>query len=62
MFLILIGMMVTHDYSMGKNILTTLGTLVAMIFIMFVGILFTTLLGKVVGFITNIVTEISYRA
>ncbi len=60
--LIFLGMMVTHDYSMGKNILTTLGTLVAMVFIMFVGILFTTLLGNVVSFITNIVTEISYRA
>ena len=62
LLLIFLGMMVTHDYSMGKNVLTTLGTIVAMIFIMFIGILFTTLLGKVVGFITNIVTEISYRA
>ena len=59
--LIFFGMMVTHDYTIGKNLLTTLGTLVAMIFIMFIGILFTTLLGKVVSFITNIVTEISYR-
>jgi len=60
--LIFFGMMVTHDYSIGKNILTTAGTIVAMIFIMFVGILFTTLLGKVVSFISNIVTEISYRS
>ena len=60
--LIFFGMMVTHDYSMFKNVLTTLGTIVGMIFIMFVGILFTTLLGKVFSFITNIVTELSYRA
>ena len=60
--LIFFGMMVTHDYSMFKNVLTTAGTIVGMIFIMFVGILFTTLLGKVFSFITNIVTELSYRA
>jgi hypothetical protein len=59
--LIFLGMMVTHDYTMGKNFITTIGTLVAMIFIMFIGILFTTLLGSVMSFITNIVTEISYR-
>ena len=60
--LIFLGMMVTHDYSMGKNILTTAGTIVGMVFIMFIGILFTTLLGKLVSFVTNIITEINYRA
>ncbi len=59
--LIFLGMMVTHDYSMGKNFLTTVGTLVGMVFIMFVALLFTTLLGKIVGFISNIVTELNYR-
>ncbi len=59
--LIFFGMMVTHDYTMGKNFLTTVGTIVAMVFIMFVGILFTTLLSNIVSFITNIVTEINYR-
>ena len=59
--LIFFGMMVTHDYSMGKNILTTLGTILAMICIMFVAILFTTLLGKLVSFVTNIVTELQFR-
>ena len=60
--LVFLGMMVTHDYSMWKNILTTLGTVVGMVFIMFIGILFTTLLGKLVSFVTNIITEINYRA
>ena len=59
--LIFVGMMVTHDYTLSKNFITTLGTIVAMVFIMFVAILFTTLVGKIVSFITNIVTEISYR-
>ena len=59
--LIFFGMMVTHDYSMGKNLLTTLGTIVGIVVIMFIAILFTTLLGKIVGFVTNIVTEIKFR-
>ena len=60
--LVFLGMMVTHDYSMWKNILTTLGTVIGMVFIMFIGILFTTLLGKLVSFVTNIITELNYRA
>ena len=36
--LIFFGMMVTHDYSMGKNFLTTLGTIVGMVVIMFIAI------------------------
>ena len=59
--LIFFGMMVTHDYSIGKNVLTTLGTIVGIVVIMFVAILFTTLLGKLVSFVTNIVTEIQFR-
>ncbi len=59
--LIFLGMMVTHDYSIGKNFATTLGTIIGMVFIMFVAILFSTLLTKIVNFIMNIITEISYR-
>ena len=60
-FLIFFGTMVTHDYSLGKNVITVIGTIVGMVFIMFVALLFTTLLGKIVGFVSNIITEISYR-
>ena len=59
--LLFFGMMVTHDYTIGKNILTTVGTLIGMICIMFIAILFTTLLGKLVSFVTNIITEIQFR-
>lgn len=59
--LIVLGMQVTHDYTLSKNFITSLGTIVAMVFIMFVAILFTTLVGKIVSFITNIVVEIGYR-
>ena len=59
--LLFFGMMVTHDYTIGKNLFTTIGTLIGMICIMFIAILFTTLLGKLVSFVTNIITEIQFR-
>ena len=59
--LIFFGTQVTHDYTMGKNIITIAGTAVAMIFIMFIAILFSTLITKMVGLVTNIVTEIQFR-
>ncbi len=60
--LIFFGTMVTHDYSLGKNFLTTVGTILGMVCIMFIALLFSTLLGKLISFVTNIVTEIQYRA
>jgi hypothetical protein len=60
--LIFFGLMVTHDYSMGKNIIMVLSTLLGMLVIMFVGILFSTLVQKMVGFVSNIIIEISYRS
>jgi tetratricopeptide (TPR) repeat protein len=59
--LLFFGTMVTHDYSMGKNVITVVGTVVGMVFIMFLAVLFTTLVGKIVGLVTNIVDEIQYR-
>ena len=60
-FLLFFGTQVVQDYSMGKNVVTTLGTIVCMIVIMFVVILFANLVGDMVTFITNIITEIGYR-
>jgi hypothetical protein len=60
-FLLFFGMMVTHDYSLSKNVLTSLGTLVGMAFIMFVGVLFSGLLTKLFSFFYNIYVELSYR-
>lgn len=59
--LLFFAVMVTHDYSFGKNILTVLGTLVGMIIIMFLVLLFSGLLGKIVSFVVNIYTELSLR-
>ncbi len=60
--LIFFGMMVTHDYSLVKNFVTTLGTIVAMAFIIFVAILFSSLVSQMVSFVSSIVVELSYRA
>ena len=59
--LIIIGMQVTHDYSMGKNVVTIIATIVGMVFIMFIALLFTSLISKMTSFVTTITSELSYR-
>ena len=59
--LLFFGTMTTHDFPMGKNMIMTIFTVVTMMVIMFVTVLFSSLLVKMVGFISNIVTELSYR-
>ena len=60
-FLLFFGTLVTHDYSLGKNFVTILGTVVAMAVIMFIAILFSSLLVKMVMFIVTVVSEIGNR-
>ena len=60
-FLIFFGTMVTHDYSLGKNVLTVVGTIIAMAVIMFIGVLFSGLVTKMFSFVYNICIELSYR-
>ncbi len=60
--LVFFGLMVTHDYTLGKNIIMILCTILGMLVIMFVGILFSTLVGKMISFVSNIIIEITYRA
>ena len=59
--LLFFGTQVTHDYTMSKNVITVLGTIVGMVFIIFLVLLFSTLVGKMVSLVTNIVTELQYR-
>ncbi|MBE6644087.1 MAG: hypothetical protein E7612_01755 [Ruminococcaceae bacterium] len=60
-FLLFFGTMITHDYSMGKNFITILGTIVAMAVIIFVIVLFSSLVAKMVSFVIAISSEISNR-
>ena len=59
--LLFFGIMITHDYPMVKNMATIIVTIVGMAFIMFIIILFATLVSDMFGLVNNIVTEISYR-
>ncbi len=59
--LLFFGMTVTHDYTTGKNVITTIGTIVAMVIIMFIVMLFSSLVMKMVTFIIALVTEIFNR-
>ncbi len=61
-FLLFFGMLVTHDYDLKKNVLITICTIIAMIVIMFVVILFSSLVIKMVTFVTAIIKEIANRA
>ena len=59
--LLFFGVMVTQDYSMGKNFITILGTIVAMAVIIFVGVLFVSLMVKMITFLVALFTEIGTR-
>lgn len=59
--LLFFAMMVTHDYTFIKNVITCIGTIVGMAFIMFLAILFSTLVAKMVSFVSSIIVEINYR-
>lgn len=59
--LIFFGAQVTHDYTLGKNLIMTIATIVGMAIVMFIGILFTSLISNMVSFVTNIIVELQYR-
>ncbi len=59
--LLFFGMLVTHDYTINKNFVTVLGTIVAMAIIIFVIVLFSGLVTKMVTFVISIFTEIGNR-
>ena len=59
--LLFFGMMVTHDYSMGKNFITILGTILAMLIIAFISVLFISLVAKIIGFVVAIFAEVGNR-
>ena len=60
-YLLFFGTLVTHDYSLNKNVITILGTVVAMAVIMFVAILFSSLVVKMAMFVFTLISEIGNR-
>ena len=59
--LLFFGMMITHDYSIFKNIITLLATILGMMFLMFVGLLFVTLMTQIWNFFRSIAVELAFR-
>lgn len=59
--LLFFGMMVTHDYSLGKNAAVTAFTFVGMGLILFIGLLVFHLSGQMVNFVQAVVKEVQFR-
>lgn len=55
------GMMMIHDYSLKKVLLFTLMTVLSMMIVIFVILLFTTLVGDGVGYFASLYREIVFR-
>ena len=59
--LMIIGIMTVHYYTLGKTLLTLLLTFIAMLIIIFLGMLVADLVLKVYNFFRSIYTELVYR-
>lgn len=59
--LVVLGTMVTHQYTMGKTIATSLFTIVGMGLIIFIGLLAFDLLQQMISFVYVIYREIAFR-
>lgn len=59
--LMIVGTMITHQYSMKKTILTIIGIMVGMAIIIFIGLLFTSVIQQIVNFFTVLYKEITFR-
>lgn len=60
-WLLFIGIMTVHQYSVIKTVVTMALTLLVMGIIIFLGLLFFSLLQQMLGFVLSIYTEISLR-
>lgn len=61
LILLVIGTMVTHEYDLRKTIGTSLTTVAGMVFLLFMGMLFFSLIDRVLVLITTIYREVSLR-
>lgn len=59
--LLFFGIMTIHQYSLGKNILTFIFTIVGMAIIVFIGVLVINLFNMMWQFVNEIIVEISLR-
>ncbi len=59
--LLFVGLMITHDYSLGKSILTTVLTIVGICLIIFILLLFVSIVQQVFSFFYDAYLELSFR-
>lgn len=59
--LMLVGMMQTHEYTMGKTIAFTLFTIVGMIVIMVLCLMFFCMASEAIGYFTSLFRELTFR-
>lgn len=59
--LALAGVMIVHNYSLAKTLLTLILTIIAMLIIVFIGMMLADLVSQVYQFIYSIYTEILFR-
>ena len=59
--LVFLGTMVIHDYNMGKNLGAAVLTIVGMGIVLFIGLLFFSVINLMAGFITSIYLELVLR-
>lgn len=59
--LLFFGTMVTHDYGGKKTFYTTIMMIIGIAIVLFLGLLFFTLIDKMVGFVRDIYTEFAFR-
>lgn len=59
--LVFIGTMMTHEYTLGKNIFTCLITIVGMGIILFIGLMFFHVISEMIAFVSTIYKEIRFR-
>lgn len=60
-FLVFSGLCVIHEYGAGRNLIMIIATFVAAIVIIFLAALYVVLTEKLLGFITDFVTELARR-
>lgn len=61
-FLIFAGILTIHQFTVRKTLFTLLITALGMVFIIFLALLFGSIIDRLVGFITGLVTEIRLRS
>ncbi len=60
-FMIISGLCTVHEYGLAKNLVTILATAVAAAIIIFLGVLFVSLIEQMIGFFTTFFEEWSRR-